>query len=559
MSNVGGKNVGTKNVGTKNVSSKKKTSVKVKAKSGEGMESAVAAGAEFLDSLPAVWKLLKQLQLETQSDLSGLSHVVVPVKRHKSGQWEVLASGSGLPVEELTQALGGFAYQEGRGCWEHVSDGKHYIMVALLGDDQGIPQKRVSLQFGLNCAQFLSHFVKSNTSLGFADAADVDMFSVLQGFFNGLYELSGYKSVEEGDDEKKDPTEYALERIVCVSESKVDGESVISLSKSQVVTRHLGDSPANYVLPEDFAAAAEYFAAEFGIDELCVFDKQKLCELKMDSLLSVSRGSLHEPKVIVAKVLGTHSADVQPVLLVGKGVTFDSGGISLKPPAGMGEMKYDMLGGATVFGALCHLASQKRPPHDTIALIGCVENMPGQYATRPGDVVTSYSGKTIEILNTDAEGRLVMADLLSYGEEQYRPQCILDMATLTGACLVALGSVGAAVMGHDATFLSYVKASADQLGVPLCELPLWSDLAKAMDSSVADVKNISSPNVKAGTITAGIFLSKFVQPSTSWAHFDIAGVGWDAQLMGYPSKGASGYGVDLLSHVVWNVRDVSKA
>jgi leucyl aminopeptidase len=238
------------------------------------------------------------------------------------------------------------------------------------------------------------------------------------------------------------------------------------------------------------------------------------------------------------------------VVIVGKGITFDTGGISLKPGQGMDEMKMDMSGGAVTIGAMQAVAGLKLPVN-VVGLVPAAENMPGGSAIKPGDILTSLSGKTVEVLNTDAEGRLVLADALTYAIRRYNPKAIIDLATLTGACIIALGHHAAAVLGNNPDLIEKLKQSGTATGERVWELPLWEEYEKSMKSDVADLKNISGPNVGAGTITGAAFLKAFVE-DRPWAHLDIAGTAWTGEEKPYVPKGPAGFGVRLLLHCLKN-------
>ena len=274
-----------------------------------------------------------------------------------------------------------------------------------------------------------------------------------------------------------------------------------------------------------------------------VWGRDEILKNKMGSFHSVAQGTHIDPKFIAIEIEGKDTS--RWASLVGKGLTFDSGGISLKPSSGMHEMKYDMCGGAAVLGSAYYLG-QVKPAVNVVCLIGAVENMPGAYATRPGDIVSSHSGKTIEVLNTDAEGRLVLVDLLSYAIETYKPDFVVDVATLTGAVLFGLGTIGAAVMSNQEKFCRYLEEKSHEQGEPLWQLPLWPELDQELKSDFADLKNITSPAVKAGSITAAVFLKQFVG-ETTWAHLDIAGTGWDCKATGFPKSGACAFSMRTLS------------
>jgi leucyl aminopeptidase len=259
-------------------------------------------------------------------------------------------------------------------------------------------------------------------------------------------------------------------------------------------------------------------------------------KLGMNALLSVSRGSREPAKLIVMKYLCGKKTD-KPIVLVGKGITFDTGGISIKPSPGMDEMKFDMCGAASVLGTI-KACSQMQIKANVIGVVAAAENMPGGNASRPGDIVKSYSGRTIEILNTDAEGRLVLCDALSY-VEQYDPAAVIDIATLTGACIVALGRHPSGLLGNNKKLIDRLLVAGERSGDRVWQLPLWPEYRKQLKSNFADLTNIGGP--EAGTITAASFLSHFTE-AYPWAHLDIAGTAWKTG----KEKGATGRPVHLL-------------
>jgi leucyl aminopeptidase len=316
----------------------------------------------------------------------------------------------------------------------------------------------------------------------------------------------------------------------------------MALGESINQTRRLAELPSNLLTPAAFVEEVKQLSGKYKW-ELEILDQQSLRKMKMNSLLAVAQGSENPPYLAVASY--SHPAASKTIALVGKGVTFDSGGISIKPSKNMEEMKYDMCGAAAVLGAL-QAVSLTRLPVNVIAVMPLVENMPSGTATRPGDIVKSYSGKTVEIINTDAEGRLILADALSYVEKQYAPDMIVDLATLTGAVIVALGNLAAGVLTTDENMLESLQEAANISGERIWPLPLWDDYDELMKSKIADIRNISTKS-GAGTITAAAFLKKFVE-KTPWTHIDIAGTAWDMPEKSYRPAGATGYGVRLLWH-----------
>ncbi len=301
--------------------------------------------------------------------------------------------------------------------------------------------------------------------------------------------------------------------------------------------RQLGNLPGNICTPEYLAAHAGELADGFAAVDVEVLDEARMRELKMDCLLSVAAGSAEEARLIVLHYRGAGD-DRRPVTLVGKGITFDTGGISLKPGLAMDEMKFDMCGAASVFGAVA-AAAELQLPINLIGMVAAAENMPGGKATKPGDIVASMSGKTVEILNTDAEGRLVLCDALTYAE-RFDPACVIDIATLTGAAVAAFGNEANVMLGNDQALMDrLLRCGLDCLD-RAWQLPLWDEYQQQLDSNFADMANIGGK--RAGTITAACFLSRFAE-KFSWAHLDIAGSAWHSEGAG---KGATGRPVPLL-------------
>ncbi|MDV2080471.1 leucyl aminopeptidase [Marinobacter xestospongiae] len=301
-------------------------------------------------------------------------------------------------------------------------------------------------------------------------------------------------------------------------------------------TRDLGNTPPNICHPTWLAKQAEKLAKDFGNIKTEILDEKEMKKLGMNTLLSVAAGSKQPARLIVMEYRGGKAKD-KPHVLVGKGITFDSGGISLKPGEGMDEMKYDMGGSASVFGAMRVLA-ETQPKINVVAVIAAAENMPDGGATRPGDIVTSMSGQTVEILNTDAEGRLVLCDALTY-VKRFDPETVIDLATLTGACIIALGNHATGLLSNDDALANELLASGERACDRAWRLPLWDEYQAQLDSNFADMQNIGGR--PAGTITAACFLSRFTK-EYRWAHLDIAGTAWHSG----KAKGSSGRPVPLL-------------
>lgn len=307
-----------------------------------------------------------------------------------------------------------------------------------------------------------------------------------------------------------------------------------SIGEGINTARHLGNLPGNICTPTYLAKRAQALAS----DKLSVtvMDEKQIAKLGMGAFMSVAAGSDQPAKFIVMQYRGA-AASKTPVVLVGKGITFDTGGISIKPGAAMDEMKFDMCGAASVLGVMTAL-QQLQPRKNVVGIIAATENMPSGKATKPGDVVTSMSGQTIEILNTDAEGRLVLCDALTYAE-RFKPEAVIDIATLTGACVIALGNHASGLFANDQTLADELLAAGQAAQDRAWQMPLWDDYQKALDSNFADMANIGGR--EGGSITAACFLARFTK-NYKWAHLDIAGTAWQ----GGSAKGASGRPVGLL-------------
>jgi len=306
------------------------------------------------------------------------------------------------------------------------------------------------------------------------------------------------------------------------------------------LTKRLGNLPANICTPSFLADEAKRLGRshKLGVE---ILDRRKIEALKMGSFLSVAKGSAEPPRLIVMKYegAGTKGKNAAPVVLVGKGITFDSGGISIKPATTMDEMKFDMCGAASVFGAMRTVAELKLKLN-VIGVVPACENLPSGTAIKPGDIVTSMSGQTIEVLNTDAEGRLILCDALTY-VERFKPAAVVDIATLTGACVIALGEVNSGLFSADDALAEELLAAAKAAVDPAWRMPVQDDYQESLKSNFADIANIGAPG-KAGAVTAACFLARFTK-AYPWAHLDIAGTAWK----GGPAKGATGRPVPLLT------------
>jgi leucyl aminopeptidase len=353
---------------------------------------------------------------------------------------------------------------------------------------------------------------------------------------DGQYVFDRFKS------KKADPR--ALQKIIllCDKSEQPDVERATreasAIASGMAFTRDLGNLPPNVCHPTYIAEQAKQMSKAYKGLKVDVLDEKKLRDLGAGAFLAVSQGSDQPGCIIVMQYNGGKKGE-QPYALVGKGITFDTGGISLKPGQGMDEMKYDMGGAASVLGTL-KAVLELQLPINLVCLLACAENMPSGGATRPGDIVTTMSGQTVEILNTDAEGRLVLCDALTYAE-RFEPRAVIDVATLTGACIVALGSNTSGLLGNNDALVQQLLQAGENAADRAWQLPLFDEYQEQLDSPFADIANIGGP--KAGTITAACFLSRFTK-KFAWAHLDIAGTAWTS---GGKEKGATGRPVPLLT------------
>lgn len=359
---------------------------------------------------------------------------------------------------------------------------------------------------------------------------------MVEGLADGGYQYDRFKS------QKAEAS--ALKKLSLLTEKANLADAERASSHAQAIaagmafTKDLGNLPPNLCHPSYLAEEAKALGKAHKNLKVDILDEKKLQELGAGAFLAVAQGSEQPPRMIVLNYQGGKKSE-KPFALVGKGITFDTGGISIKPAAGMDEMKYDMCGAASVFGTL-KAVLELQLPINLVCLLACAENMPSGRATRPGDIVTTMSGQTVEILNTDAEGRLVLCDTLTYAE-RFKPQAVIDIATLTGACIVALGSNASGLMGNNDELIEQLLSAGKSADDRAWQLPLFDEYQEQLDSPFADIANIGGP--KAGSITAGCFLSRFAK-AYNWAHLDIAGTAW---ISGGKDKGATGRPVPLLT------------
>ena len=462
---------------------------------------------------------------------------------------------SGL-LKSLDQAVGGmitevikaeeFAAKEGETAYFQVA-GKELKArrVLLIGCGDAATYKAAKIaQMAGSATRFLRS--KNVKSIGIIPRADGDNEKIAQtvvvGAIMGLFEPDKYRT--------KDKEKREIDAVTVVAEGADEKALARGAERGRIIgesinfTRDLANEPGAYMTPTIMAERAKQVAKEFGLS-VDILDQRQMEKLGMGSLLGVARGSDEPPKLIILKYepsrSRSRSTKGELLALVGKGITFDSGGISLKPGENMELMKYDMTGAATVIGTMRAIA-QLKPSVPVLGVAPCSENLPSGKATKPGDVLKAMTGKTIEVINTDAEGRLVLADAIAYAKKLGATK-IIDMATLTGAVSIALGDVHTAILGTDQELIDQFIAAGKEVGEKFWQLPLDDEYTKQIRSDIADIKNVGGK--KAGTITAAAFLKEFAE-DTPWAHLDIAGTAWADPATPYRSKGPTGVAVRTL-------------
>ncbi len=440
---------------------------------------------------------------------------------------------------ELPNAIAGSAgAADAKGSFKKLSllrpDGFPPVLVVGLGDRNEIDAEKVRVAAAIAAKEAGRLEARSLAWAPRRGAPAESVDAVVTGTILASHRFDRFKS-GDGDDSPM------LESLTLLDSDATDAaaERARVAAEAQNRARDLQSTPANFATPTDLAARAEEIAAGSDAVEVDVLGRPELEEKGMGGILAVSQGGPQEPKLIVLRYAGSGSGST--LAFVGKGVTFDTGGISLKPGAGMHEMKMDMSGGAAVLEAVAAIA-ELGLPLDLLAVVPSTENMPSGSAIKPGDVITQYNGKTVEVNNTDAEGRLILADALAYAVEQGAER-IVDLATLTGAVTMALGSTYAGLVSNDDDLAAEVARAGEETGELVWRLPLHPEYKELMKGTVADLSNLAKAR-KAGTITAGSFLEEFVG-ETPWAHVDIAGTAWDVGRE-YVGKDASGFGVRLL-------------
>ncbi|MDA0654072.1 MAG: leucyl aminopeptidase, partial [Proteobacteria bacterium] len=357
----------------------------------------------------------------------------------------------------------------------------------------------------------------------------------------GGYRFDRYRTKIPKD--KKPTLRSLVVRCADAAAARAEFRDLDAVAAGVRLARDLVSEPGNVIYPRTLANAAQSLES-LGV-KVEVLGRARLERIGMRTLLAVAQGSDHEPYVVVMRWNGASSAKERPLAFVGKGVTFDSGGLSIKPSSGMEEMKFDMAGSAAVIGAMRALAGRKARVN-AVGVIGLVENMPSAKAQRPGDIVTSLSGQTVEVLNTDAEGRLVLADCLTYTKDRFKPVAMLNLATLTGAIIAALGYHHAGIFSNDDRLSKELTDAGEAEGERVWRMPLGKEYDSDIDSPIADMKNTGGKG--AGSIAAAQFLKRFVG-DVPWVHIDIAGTAWSYKDKATVPKGATGYGVRLLNRL----------
>lgn len=382
----------------------------------------------------------------------------------------------------------------------------------------------------------------------FDAAADVDGALAGEIAFGAAlrsYRFDKYRTKEKP--ESKPALQNLTLRVADPTAAEKRYQAAKPVADAAAFARDLVSEPANVIYPASMAERCKALES-LGV-KVEILETDQLGALGMGALLGVAQGSVNEPRVVVLRYDGDPDDTAQgPVALIGKGVTFDTGGISIKPAGGMEDMKWDMAGSAAVVGAVHALAGRKAKAN-VVGVVGLVENMPSGAAQRPGDVVTSMSGQTIEVLNTDAEGRLVLCDCMHYAQETFKPRLIIDVATLTGAIIVSLGKEFGGLFSNDDKLSADLTAAGAAVGEPLWRMPLGDAFDKDINSDIADMKNIGTPGV-GGSITAAQFLKRYVTEDRPWAHLDIAGMAWTKKDGPTTPKGATAFGVRLLDRFV---------
>ncbi len=422
------------------------------------------------------------------------------------------------------------------------------IMVFGLGNDT--PDQELFRKVGGSIAKTALKIKAAKLHLQMIEGLNLGLeeigMALAEGLILGLYRFDKYKK-EDPDNKPTRVKEIIIHALKAASFNKAVAHGQIA-AIATCAARDMANEPGNHWTPSHFADTGRKLAARYDLMTCKVLGKSDMAKLGMGGIIGVNQGSSQPPKMVVLEYR-SGGKKVPTLMLVGKGLTFDSGGISLKPGAGMQDMKYDMCGGAAVMAAMQAVGELKPAGINIVAIIPAAENMPGPEALKPGDIINQYGGKTVEVINTDAEGRLILADALAYGVDKFKPTAVVDVATLTGAVIIGLGHHHTGMLSNDDKLADKLLASGDRAGELVWRLPLGDDYKKQLKSEVADLKNTGGR--PAGTITAACFLQEFIG-DTPWAHLDIAGTAWNYTKKSYIPKGPSGVGVRTLIELVLN-------
>lgn len=463
-----------------------------------------------------------------------------------------VASGAVDGVVRRVHALGDFSGKEGEHLLFYPEQEKpgmpsaKRILVVGLGKDE--PSREMFRKAGGTIASLAMKSEVRELLLALPDIA-CGMADMVEGLSEGIV-LGAYRFNKYKTKKAPDAAGEMLQQVALYAEENKGAGSALKLAElvaqSACQARDMANEPANYWTPVHFSDYGRQLAAAHGM-RCTVLDHARLKKLGMGGILGVNQGSAQPPEMVILEYAVKPNAPT--LLLVGKGLTFDSGGISLKPSLGMEEMKYDMCGGAAVLCAMQAVAQAKLKGLNLVAIVPATENLPGPAALKPGDVITQYGGKNVEVVNTDAEGRLILADALAYGIKKYKPDMVIDVATLTGAVIIGLGHHRTGLLSNDDDLCERLLVAGERSGEPLWRLPLDPEYTKQLKSEIADLKNVGKKD--GGTITAAAFLKEFVG-EIPWAHLDIAGTAWDFTEKSYIPKGPSGIAVRTLFDFIRN-------
>ena len=420
------------------------------------------------------------------------------------------------------------------------------VLLVGLGKEEELTLEKIRQAYG-SCSKFVNSLKLKHYSTILLKSKRFKPEEITQALVEGS-RLGSYQFTKFRTKDKDQLTKINLLSIITSNKEISNSiKKAIILTDSVFLVRDLVNNPSSLKTPTYIGELSKKIAKELGL-KCTLLNKAQIEKLKMGGLLGVSKGSSQPPLFVILEYRPNKKA--KTIALVGKGITFDSGGINLKPWDGMKDMKEDMAGAATVL-AILRTAAMLRLNINLIGLMPLTENMPGGGAMKPGDILTTYSGKNIEMLHSDAEGRLILSDALSFAEKNFKPDKIIDLATLTGACIIALGTQAAGLMSKNKELVKEILKASEETGERVWELPLYDEFKKDVESSIADVKNIGNPKGYAGAITAASFLSEFVE-KTPWAHLDIAGTAFAEEPGPCTALGGTGFGVRLLTQFLLN-------